>query len=248
MNKFKLFPKCTPRESLKIQSQPFLVHVQELGEIDEDDINYAQLEEIASPIGIEKPNLIISSINNLPKDEFGQDIMLLEKESIKRKAMLVEDTLRALPDKSNVDYKFWLNKLMHEMFTLGSRVQEHNDFVEHLYALRATEKYSKDRTIAGESSPKKYQSFIDLINVIVSDIKLHTHMSKCSRANLAPAIDALFSINTISPPSHKTIKTYINDAYGSTAKKGRKSNSAPSLKEVEEWVKTNYKDKIHLKS
>ncbi|WP_206008737.1 hypothetical protein [Pseudoalteromonas sp. SA25] len=30
-----------------------LVHVQELGEIDDDDINYAQLEEIASPVGIE---------------------------------------------------------------------------------------------------------------------------------------------------------------------------------------------------
>ena len=33
-------------------------------------ITRAQLEEIASPIGIEKPNLIISSINNLPKDTF----------------------------------------------------------------------------------------------------------------------------------------------------------------------------------
>ena len=53
MNKFELFPKCTPREGLKIQSHPFLVHAQELGGIDEDDINYAQLEEIASPVGIE---------------------------------------------------------------------------------------------------------------------------------------------------------------------------------------------------
>ena len=248
MNKFKLFPKCTPREGLKIQSQPFLVRAQELGEIDESDVNYANLEENASPVGIEKPGLIISSINNLPKSEFGQDIMLLEKESIKRKAMLVEDILRVLPDKSNEDYKFWLNKLMHEMFTLGSRVQEHNDFVEHLYALRATEKTSKERKEAGSSSPKKYQPFIELIKLIVSQIKQNKYMSQCSRSILAEAIEDLFIANTISPPSHKSIKAYINDAYGSPAKKGRKSSSSPSIHEVKEWVHNNFKNKINLKS
>lgn len=248
MDKYKLFPQCIPREGLKIQSQARLVYAQKHSKITQDVLNYAKLEEISSPIGLRKSELIINSINNLPKDEFGQDIMLLEKESIRRKAMLVEETLRVLPDKSNDDYKFWLNKLMHEMFMLGSKVQEHNDFVEHLYALRATKKHTKDRVEAGGSSPKRYQPFIVFIKLIVNEIKQHRYMSQCSRSNLAEAIDELFITNTISPPSYKSIKTYINDAYGYTAKKGRKSNSAPSLKEVKEWVNNNYKNKISFKS
>ena len=160
--------------------------------------------------------------------------------------MLVENILRVLPDKSNEDYKFWLNKLMHEMFTLGSRVQEHNDFVEHLYALRATEKTSKERIKAGSSSPKKYQPFIELINLIVSQIKQNKHMSQCSRSILADAVEALFIANTICPPSHKSITAYINDAYGYPAKKGRKPSSSPSFHEVTEWINNNFKNKIHF--
>ena len=247
MDKYSIFPQCIARESLKIQSKRLLVDTQKVREINKNDIECANYEESVSPIGLDKPNLIISSINNLPKDEFGQDIMLLEKESIKRKAMLVEDILRVLPDKSNEDYKFWLNKLMHEMFTLGSRVQEHNDFVEHIYALRATEKNTIDRKKAGSTTPKAWQPFIKLIQQIVKDIQKDPNMHLASRSNLAEAINDLFSKTTISYPANKSIKKYINESYGYAGKKGKQAN-APSLRKVREWVYENYKNKISTKS
>ncbi|KJY93932.1 hypothetical protein [Pseudoalteromonas ruthenica] len=248
MNKYQLFPRCLQREKLKIQSQPLLVEIQKHRDITQGDIDNARVEEEISPDGLRKPALIISSINNLPGDKFDIDIMLLEKEKIRRAAMNVEGILKILPDKSDEDYHYWLNKLMHEMYTLGSKVQEHNDFIEHLYALKATEKHSRDRVSSGSSSPKAYQPYITLIKQVVEDIQKHPYMSRVSRLKLADAIDELLIENTISPPSHKSIKKYIAEAYACPGKRGNKSRTGPSLNELKKWISDNYKNKIITKS
>lgn len=238
MDKYDIFPQCIRRELEKAQSIPDLEIAQQSGEIMEEVRSNAETINALEKNGFLIAGTIINSINNLPPPKYGLDLILLDRRTIIDTATSVEEISRILPDTSHPDYYYWLTELLHKMYTLGTKVQAYNDLVEHKYALEATEKNTNDRSKAGKTPPNNFIPFIELINVMVSDIKKDELMVTASRANITEAIYELFQHKN--KPSYKSIKKYINIAFGKPAKKGNKPHSAPSLKKVTHWINERY--------